>query len=169
MNLITGIDEEVVFIHQQIDDVLRDPNLDMLRQAASRIAFALRQLKWNFEHFSTLHDQIKVKVDTIEARLEVLERGANAGAGPGTGVASGSGSGAADGTNAGPGVVAESVTESSTDAGIDTPSASSSSSSDDSPTLYGTPTGGSPIGYHATLAGRQDSPTGSSDSDTPVS
>lgn len=168
--MITDIDEEVVFIHQQIDDILRDPNLDMLRQAASRIAFALRQLKWNFEHFATLHDQIKTKVDTIEARLEVLERGVDVNAGSSTGVASGSGSGAAGGTDAGAATVAESVTESSTDAGMDTPSTSdSSSSSGDAPTVYGTPTGGSPIVYHATFAGRQDSPTGSSDSDTPVS
>jgi len=169
MDKITDIGEEVVYIHQQINDVLRDPNLDMLRQAASRIDFALRQLKWNFEHYAALHDHIKTKVATIEARLDVLERGAVANAGAASGSGSGSGSGGAAATAAGAAIVAESVTDSSTDAGMDTPSATnSSSSSSGSPTVFGTPTGGSPIGY-ATFADRQDSPTGSSDSDTPVS
>ncbi len=63
------IKEDCVYIHQQIDDVLRDPNLDMLRQAAKRIEFTLRRMKWDFEHLTGLYDDMKRKVAELEKAL----------------------------------------------------------------------------------------------------
>ncbi|KAK3898152.1 hypothetical protein C8A05DRAFT_38271 [Staphylotrichum tortipilum] len=48
------IDDDVGFIHTQVDDVLRDPNLAGVREAGRRIAMAARVLRWNFERMVVL-------------------------------------------------------------------------------------------------------------------
>ncbi|KAK3294295.1 uncharacterized protein B0H64DRAFT_375093 [Chaetomium fimeti] len=52
------IAQEVAYIDQTITDVLRDPNLDVLRLAAARIAFALRLLGGDLGRLLARHDDL---------------------------------------------------------------------------------------------------------------
>lgn len=56
---IRHIDDDVVFIHRQVDDLLCDPNLAPVREAGRRIAMASRLLRWNFERLLALNEAVK--------------------------------------------------------------------------------------------------------------
>ena len=129
------IKEDCVYIHQQIDDVLRDPGLDMIRQAGKRIEFTLRRIKWDFEHLTGLYDDLKRKVAELEKALAEAKAAA-----PGTDTETdvsviGTDEGTEAATVIGSDVGSDDTTEIGTEAdsdGIETPTLSESPSDVDS-------------------------------------
>ncbi len=134
------IKKDCVYIHQQIDDVLRDPNLDMLRQAAKRIEFTLRRIKWDFEHLTGLYEDVKRKAAELEKALEEARAAAAAAAAAGTDTETdvsviGTDEGTEAATVVGSDVGSDDTTDVATEAdsdGIETPTGSESPSDVDS-------------------------------------
>jgi hypothetical protein len=85
---INIIAEEASYIEDTINDILRDPRLAMLREAATRITVSQRKLKWELERLLAVHDQLKLGAAALD---EIVEAAGGAAAGPaGGGGASGS-------------------------------------------------------------------------------